>query len=288
MKYVRISNLLGLSRSHTWLVGMPALACWALLCLSTVSSARQWTDVTGKHKFEANLVRVSADRSVATMVGADGNRYEIPLSALCRSDRDFAIGFAEAANRKAQQKAALEDKKSTDGGKTWTNVPEQVLFEMKEEAIRRFPGDKDRQFEFINVSVDDYLGLSKPIPKQVAGTSVSNKKALSPRGEILTEHVGADSIQENVPTAVVEMLKTQAQTRWPSNRIKQNELVKKQLGYYYVLQNFETPELPELAVVQLKYKAAKLAPTDYKVQLRYVYDQVLAGIEYMTEDSANN
>lgn len=263
------------------------VACCSILYCSSVSLAREWTDVTGNHQFEAKLVQVTPDLSVATMIATDGKRYEIPLSALSDSDRDFAIAFAKQAEQKRRKEAKRTAEKkgskkaSKTAGKTWTNVPEDVLFEMRQEALRRFPNDKGKQFSFINSSVDEYLGVQEPKSEQ-ADSATKSKLDKDGNSE---KKKATEQTQKGVPTAVVEMLNRQANVKWPKNKRKRIEFVKKQLGYYYVLQEFEMPELPELVIIQLKHNATKVAPNDFKAQLRYVYDQVQVAKEYLTQQA---
>jgi hypothetical protein len=68
-----------------------AIFCEAIVVTSLLSTevlhARTWTDKTGKHKIEAELVEVTD--GVAELRKADGTTVKMPLAKLSKADQDF-------------------------------------------------------------------------------------------------------------------------------------------------------------------------------------------------------
>ena len=65
------------------------LAVLVVLCLLSLrpANARQWTDSSGNHKIEAELVKV--DGEVVHLKKSDGAIVKVPLNKLCLGDRRF-------------------------------------------------------------------------------------------------------------------------------------------------------------------------------------------------------
>ena len=51
--------------------------------------ARIWTDVSGQHPFEADVLRVSADQTTVVFIGPNGKEFELPVEALSSKDQAF-------------------------------------------------------------------------------------------------------------------------------------------------------------------------------------------------------
>lgn len=263
------------------------LTC-SLFLVVPFASAREWTDITGEHQFRAELVRVSADLATATFVGVNGKRHEIPVAALSKSDQAFAIAFAQKTLEQAKREAAMQTEKKAEGmaDKLWSSeLPEEVLYEMKQQAVKQFPADREKQLAYIKSAAKKYLNGDKSAEADASAEATASKPkstSLLP-DDIRSVESKSVTTPHGVPSAVVETLTQIAKKKWPKKKRRQVEYVKQQLGYYYVLQEFEVPELPALAVIQLKHQASKLSPTDYKAQLRYVYEQVKVGQSYLAE-----
>jgi hypothetical protein len=69
---------------------MRAAACWLLLLSALAPSAwgREWTDHTGKHKVEAELVEFD-DRLVVLKKEETGKLVAVPIEKLSKADREF-------------------------------------------------------------------------------------------------------------------------------------------------------------------------------------------------------
>jgi len=62
------------------------LVVFFLLCLRP-ALAREWTDSSGTHKIEAELVKL--DGEIVHLKKPDGAIVKIPLSKFCEDDRKF-------------------------------------------------------------------------------------------------------------------------------------------------------------------------------------------------------
>jgi WD40 repeat protein len=69
-----------------------AAAAFALLHVVPLS-AREWSDASGKHRIEAKLVTVKADK--AYLEKSDGNVVGVPLSVLSKQDLQYLISLPE-------------------------------------------------------------------------------------------------------------------------------------------------------------------------------------------------
>ena len=63
------------------------VACFLLALSACPLFARVWNDNTGKHSIEADLVRVEGDSVL--LKKSDQKVIKVPLTALCKADRDF-------------------------------------------------------------------------------------------------------------------------------------------------------------------------------------------------------
>lgn len=233
---------------------LTTISLFAILLSFTASAhARVWTDLTGQFRFDAELLTVSSDLDIATFLGGNGKEYELPVEALSSRDQEFVLDYAKdyaKSQRVQKSKYSISD------------VPQDILEKIKQAAVELWPEDEDQQMDATKSAVEKYVAMR-----------AEKEKQSKPRQ-------GAKSRSRAVPQSVVDRLMTDAALTWPDDKEMQVEHTRKQLGYYRIIRNYQTPKLPGLVVVQIKQNAKKVSPNDYRAQLQYLHAQVQEGIAY--------
>ncbi len=235
-----------------------AVACIGLLfsLIPSAIEAKEWTDVTGTRTFQAEFISMSDDLETALMVDMNGREYEIPREALSESDQEYVLNIDRQLQPPPKQKTL-----------TSASIPEDILFKMKQTAHEKYPNSREMQLHYIMTAAKEFLGVKSGTIAKPASNAPNNTK---------TKKTGFE-----IPAAVAERVRSRAQTQWPKDGLRQANQVRRQLGYYRVVKNFQTNALPRLAVVQIKHNAKQVAPNDYRAQLRYVFQQVKSGRNYL-------
>lgn len=213
------------------------------LFFAPFAGARTWTDVTGKHKFEAGLVRVSDDNETLSLARA-GKEYEIPVAALSEKDQAYVRKLSGSSNRR---KLTLKD------------VPEADLDRMRKDAKELWPGDRQMQIHEMTFAVKDYL-----------------------REKLRTEKALASGELDGSQTMISKLL-ARAEQNWPEDTVMQADEVQNQLRAFQEMKQYKSTDLPALAVIQVKHNAKRIYPDDFQAQLNYVHQQVRLGKQYLAK-----
>ncbi len=197
-------------RKSGWLWGLVAVAMLAVAASAT-AEVRTWTDSTGKHKFDAELL--STKDGKVRLRGADGKEVSVPLDRLSDADREFVNSRSAggtipgatvpAATKRsatapstqtpsAQARSAQARSAATRGA----NAASQELLEMAEqffEGLRSKQRDQSRE-----LLTDAAQALTK-----TGKSALANLPNPDPRpGSIKPGRVKVDGDQAEVPVQV--------------------------------------------------------------------------------------
>ena len=95
----------------------PVLSVLVVFCLLSLQPAvaREWTDSSGTHKIDAELVKL--DGEVVHLKKADGTIVKVPLNKLCWDDRKF-VRQEMAAHKAEPAPTVAKPDSDADAGKT--------------------------------------------------------------------------------------------------------------------------------------------------------------------------
>lgn len=205
-----------------------AIVSWAT-CFVPVH-AREWTDASGEHKFEAELISADKD-SVRLLIDENQKQYDIPLNLLSKEDQEFVRNLVASD---------VSDRPPV------TSVPISVQNAIRKNAEREWPNNYNMQRYEINnqraayLAVADYSNTS--VPRHILTRIMASAQAEWPENynmqkyEIDNQVKGYQAVKAyratGIPSHVLSQILRDAVREWPENYNMQKYEIDNQVEAY--------------------------------------------------------
>lgn len=192
--------------------------------------AREWTDASGEHKFEGELISADED-SVRLLIDENQKQYDIPLSLLSKEDQEFVRNFAA---------------KRPSNNSPVTSVPISVQDTIRKNAERKWPNNYNMQKFEIDNQREGYLAVANysnaDIPRHILTKIMASARAKWPENysmqkfEIDNQVEGYVAVNAyrapGIPPSVLSQIVGDSVRKWPENYSMQKFEIDNQVEAY--------------------------------------------------------